>query len=464
MNNFGKRLILILILFNIIAVANAYVYEKPISIGVLGNGFRLLDGTRNDSAFRAWSGIKFGYDLNPHFSAEIRGGWGYTVIRDKDQTIEILRFLIADEDLPFKTTILPVEMAVRYNLDNKSHVIPYLEGGMGAFIWNVTNTFTSERMTSGTNFTANIGAGIEFELSRTVGLQLGVNYLRLFNQDSDMSGMGDICESKIDLRIGVNFRFASRKDSDNDGILDRVDLAPFEAEDFDGFEDDDGRPEWDNDLDGIADNLDLAPLQAEDFDGFQDDDGIPDIDNDGDGILDKFDASPNEAEDFDGYKDGDGIPDLDNDGDGIPDEEDKAPNRPETYNDYQDNDGIPDIKPEIIFKKKTAVILEGVTFLPGKSTLTSMAKVVLGKVAKTMLADPIMNLEISGHTDNIGSRKSNQQLSLLRVKAVKQYLTDLGVAKDRLKAIGLGPDYPIDTNETEIGRAKNRRIEFYRTR
>lgn len=102
----------------------------------------------------------------------------------------------------------------------------------------------------------------------------------------------------------------------------------------------------DNDEDAIADDEDKCPDIAEDFDGFNDEDGCPDYDNDEDGMYDTKDKCPNEAEDFDGYMDRDGCPDLDNDGDGVPDAIDKCPNRAETFNLYKDEDGCPDEKPK----------------------------------------------------------------------------------------------------------------------
>ena len=82
----------------------------------------------------------------------------------------------------------------------------------------------------------------------------------------------------------------------------------------------------DADGDGIPDELDKCPNEAEDIDGFQDEDGCPDLDNDGDGIPDAMTSVPNEAEDMDGFEDEDGCPDPDNDGDGILDVDDQCPN------------------------------------------------------------------------------------------------------------------------------------------
>ncbi|CAN5381617.1 hypothetical protein BH11MYX1_BH11MYX1_17260 [soil metagenome] len=103
-------------------------------------------------------------------------------------------------------------------------------------------------------------------------------------------------------------------DSDHDGIPNDVDKCPDEAEDKDGFEDEDGCPDWDNDGDGIADSKDKCPNVPEDRDGFEDDDGCPEIDNDKDGILDRFDHCPNEPETINGIDDEDGCPDK---GDGL---------------------------------------------------------------------------------------------------------------------------------------------------
>jgi len=101
----------------------------------------------------------------------------------------------------------------------------------------------------------------------------------------------------------------------------------------------------DADNDGIPDDKDKCPSIAEDKDGFQDEDGCPDFDNDNDGIYDAQDQCPNLPEDKDGFKDDDGCPEYDNDKDGIPDSVDVCPGEPETVNSYKDNDGCPDEVP-----------------------------------------------------------------------------------------------------------------------
>jgi len=77
-----------------------------------------------------------------------------------------------------------------------------------------------------------------------------------------------------------------------------------------------------------------------------------------------------------------------------------------------------------------------------------------------MEANPTMDIEIAGHTDSDGSSSSNETLSDNRANAVYSYLLENGVAKERLTFKGYGEEKPVATNETEEGKALNRRVEF----
>ncbi|MBN1654805.1 MAG: thrombospondin type 3 repeat-containing protein [Deltaproteobacteria bacterium] len=131
-------------------------------------------------------------------------------------------------------------------------------------------------------------------------------------------------------------------DADGDGIRDDEDSCPAEAEDMDGYADDDGCPEEDNDGDGLPDSADKCPAEQEDMDKFEDEDGCPDPDNDKDGIPDGYDSCVNEPEDKDGDRDDDGCPDLDTDRDGIDDANDKCPKQAEDTDGLGDEDGCPE--------------------------------------------------------------------------------------------------------------------------
>ena len=117
-------------------------------------------------------------------------------------------------------------------------------------------------------------------------------------------------------------------DNDLDSLPDKADKCPAQAEDVDGFEDNDGCPELDNDKDGVPDTGDRCPNEPETVNGFDDADGCPDVtDNDRDGVPDDKDQCKDGPEDTDGFEDTDGCPDPDNDKDGLPDNQDECVER-----------------------------------------------------------------------------------------------------------------------------------------
>ena len=87
---------------------------------------------------------------------------------------------------------------------------------------------------------------------------------------------------------------------------------------------------------------------------------------------------------------------------------------------------------------------------------------ILNEVARVLQENPHIELvRIEGHTDNIGARAYNVNLSQRRAESVRRYLIDQGVDADRLSAVGKGPDEPIADNATDEGRHQNRRVEFH---
>ena len=251
-------------------------------------------------------------------------------------------------------------------------------------------------------------------------------------------------------------------DRDGDGVPDARDSCPAQAEDKDGYQDDDGCPDLDNDQDGVPDSADRCPLEAEDKDGFQDDDGCPDLDNDGDGIPDVKDNCPDQEEDKDGFQDEDGCPDFDNDGDTIVDADDRCPNEPETVNNYQDEDGCPDSVPTgVTVGKGSITIPEQVRFMRGSAVIDKTSYPLLDEIGKKINENPqVGQIRIEGHCDKSGTAEANQKLSQDRAEAVRRYLIGKGVRPERLQAVGYGFSRPIASNDTKEGREKNRRVEF----
>jgi outer membrane protein OmpA-like peptidoglycan-associated protein len=108
----------------------------------------------------------------------------------------------------------------------------------------------------------------------------------------------------------------------------------------------------------------------------------------------------------------------------------------------------------------SAVVLRNIFFEFNKTTLLPASFTELDKVARFMIDDDIKLIEISGHTDSEGSDTYNQKLSEGRAAAVVTYLVSKGVLPERMKAVGYGKSRPVDTNQTDQGRAMNRRVEF----
>lgn len=94
------------------------------------------------------------------------------------------------------------------------------------------------------------------------------------------------------------------------------------------------------------------------------------------------------------------------------------------------------------------------------SNLTSAAMANLDKLAEVLINNPDTNINIYGHTDSKGSDEYNLSLSDRRAAAVKAYLASKGIASSRMIPMGVGEKEPIASNDTDAGRAQNRRVEF----
>lgn len=105
-------------------------------------------------------------------------------------------------------------------------------------------------------------------------------------------------------------------------------------------------------------------------------------------------------------------------------------------------------------------VLNNIFFDVDKFDLKQKSIPELEKMVRFLKSNPAIRVEIGGHTDNSGAAVYNRQLSEKRALSVHTYLIQKGIDKQRLVPKGYGPDQPVATNETELGRQKNRRIEF----
>lgn len=101
-----------------------------------------------------------------------------------------------------------------------------------------------------------------------------------------------------------------------------------------------------------------------------------------------------------------------------------------------------------------------ITFQTGSTELSPAAQFNLDKLVSSFKQYGDNNIEVTGHTDSVGSNASNIELSQKRAISVGKHLISQGIAKERIQVYGAGPSQPIASNGTEEGRAQNRRVEI----
>jgi len=260
-----------------------------------------------------------------------------------------------------------------------------------------------------------VGGGLLAELMPHLSLRTELRYYGIFSGKNHGSGHDVIGDARFNIGLQYSFGHLSRA----------VSAEPQERDLAIGF-----------------------PQPAE---------PVRSLDTDGDGVPDSADLCPQTPADT--RVDASGCPLVavaapvvsngDSDGDGVPDAKDKCPSTPKGLK--VDADGC------IV---EQTVVLRAINFDTASDHLTEEAKLTLDLLARSMVLQKALTIEIVGHTDSLGPQSLNLQLSQKRAAAVQDYLVAHGVEAERLHAEGLGEFNPIATNNSEAGRAKNRRVEF----
>ena len=271
----------------------------------------------------------------------------------------------------------------------------------------------------------NIGAGVigRIPMVEKLSYRAELRGVADFNKDGAPGRNKDIfIEPRINvgLQYGFGFGTAVPADSDGDGVLDPTDLCP-------------------NTPPGTVVDATGCPAAP--------------ADTDGDGVVDTIDQCPGTPAGT--IVDGTGCPppvegvNPDLDADGVRNELDKCPGTP------------PSFKVDVVgCMVEQTVALQNVNFAFGSDELTDGAKTILDGIAASLLAQTAVKVQVTGHTDALGPQSYNLQLSQGRAKSVIDYLTSKSVEAARLSAEGEGEFSPIASNDTEEGRAQNRRVEF----
>ncbi len=325
---------------------------------------------------------------------------------------------------------LDTRVHLKLGNDNKS-LLPYAILGLGV-------------AKDAANFTAYAPMGLGLQFKAKQG-----SFLNIFGtHNAEATKL-----TKMHMNYGVSYSFPLKLkekkaialptapiqvDQDDDGVSNENDDCPERS----GLLKYKGCPVPDEDGDGINDENDKCP-NAEGTVQYR---GCPVPDTDKDGIPDDKDDCPTVAG-LPGYK-GCAIPDTDKDG--LNDELDQCP----TIAGIAGNNGCEDLQP------KLNNIAAALKFDIGQVNIANKLLLGLDSLVQIMAQYPTTKLLITGHTDNTGTRKINEPLSLLRAKKIQAYIVKKGLAVDRTSILGMADTQPIASNDTNKGRAQNRRVDL----
>lgn len=433
-----KKTILLLIIVAVAATVNGQTSDKKWGLGAGLGAY----GTLKDGGMGFMPELYLSRYLSPKLDLMLKTDMG---LYRSD--------LISNLDLvnPF------LDLRLKLSKETKNFR-PFLYAGPG---------FLADNSEKALNFNAGLGAKYYFNPSTALYFDAGyINGIKI------MRGVNEVKDNFLKATLGLEFDFGKVNDADMDGVSDKKDKCPNTPA---GVAVDENGCPLDSDGDGVADYIDDCPTEAgltslkgcpdRDKDGIADkDDACPDVfglaslkgcpDADGDGVTDKDDKCPNTPK---GWKvDASGCP-IDTDKDGLFDEEDDCP----TVAGPKENKGCPvkELTAEEIEALKMKV--EPVYFDFNKANYIPAEKAKIDKLVSLLKENANYNVNISGHADSKGTDDYNINLSKNRIASVVKTMTAAGIKKNRiLSKKSLGESSPAATNDTEEGRAQNRRVEF----
>lgn len=302
----------------------------------------------------------------------------------------------------YSTGIIGGDFRVRYSPFKRSHWDPYVSVGLGLAAYSV------DSVPSNTD-PANEPSGLVGTLPIYIGIQneFADNWLldlqignHLFFSDAINPVTDDVNDAFTSARLGILYRVAKFE----------------EGEDSDG--------------DGLSDEKEIklgTDPKNQDTDG----DGLTDGEE-----VNKYNTDPSNPDtDFGGIDDGAEV-----------------------------GRGTDPLDKSDDLKVGQSLNFQGILFRTGSSDIDPSSEKILNRILRILTDNPSIELEIDGHTDNVGEPANNLKLSQERAESVKMWFVGRGIKEDRLTAIGRGETQPITSNQSEKGKAQNRRIEFKRTK
>lgn len=436
-----KKTLLFILVVAFAVTVNAQTSDKKWGIGAGVGAY----GTLKDGGIGFMPELYFSRYLSSRFDLMLKGDMG-----------------LFNSDVVNALDLVNTSLNLRFKLSDESkNLRPYIYAGPG---YLADNTIS--------NFNFNAGLGTKYYLSEATALYLEAGYIHGIKYVKEGTSFHD---NFVKGTVGIEFDFGKAKDSDMDGVPDRKDKCPSTPA---GVAVDENGCPLDTDGDGVADYIDDCPTVA----GLASLKGCPDAD--GDGVADKDDKCPDTPK---GYKvDASGCP-LDTDKDGVVDALDKCPNTPvlakvdaagcpvdtdgDGVADYlddcptvvgpKDNKGCPVVEKPSTLNESGLPIIEPVYFNFDQSNYINGEKVKIDRLVTLLKDNKDYKVNLVGFTDSKGTEEYNMALSKRRLNSVINTMTGSGIKKTRIsQSEAMGEASPDATNDTEAGRALNRRVEI----
>ncbi len=455
-----------------VSIAGAQNLDGKWVLGVRGGG-NLWVNDLNNRLFGPGVDLTLRYGVSRHFSLGLQGGW--ELLKAKQDPVT--------SGNPYgylKADAIPASFLVYYHFLPGSSFAPYAYAGVGGMFYKRRTTdnvyVPANKFYSAINVP--VGLGFEQFLANRVSLNVDLGYRLNDDWTDNVKGLSssNTVDSHASGKLGLNFYFgrSGSDDDDGDGLTnaeeERLGTDPEKFDtDGDGLSDGDevlkyhtDPLKFDTDGDGLSDGDEVLKYHTDPLKMDTDGDGL----SDGDEVL-KYHTDPLKVDtDGDGLSDGDEVLKyhtdplkMDTDGGGVDDgTEVKRGSNPL---DPSDDLNWPP-KPKLEVGK--AIVLEGIVFRSGKSTIDPVSEPTLTDAFNTLKENPEIAIEVRGYTDNVGKLAANKKLSQRRAEAVRSWLVRKGIDSMRIAVKGYGPENPISDNSTPEGRSKNRRIEFFRTK
>jgi len=519
-NNFTNQLKYLLLLVFLFLSTNSYAQfnDYTVKLGLQANG--ILTDTEFDKENKPsdpeykFSGLgrlflRFEF-FTPVVEMEVGGGFGRLAGIDTAKN-------------NWWTYMIPIDLRVILSPFEMDVWSPYLYGGVGAMYFNnddpPSDAFNNGKEEGWTTMFP-VGGGFEVALSEAITLDFSGGYTYTLSDDLNKYNNQNLPNSEgnydgyYSAGIGLIFVNGSgSSDKDGDGLTKREEKElgtdPENPDtDADGLKDGEEVRTIltnplipDTDGDSLKDGDEVKAHNTDPNKTDTDVDGLTDgeevnlyktdplkADTDSDGLSDGNEINIHKTDPLKADTDGDTLSDgdeinlyktdalnPDTDADGLRDGEElnmyrtdplKADTDGGSVDDFTEiNRGTNPLNPnDDVIKMDVPIVLEGITFETGKADITPESEVVLQGALKTMQTYPDIFVEISGHTDDVGSASSNQTLSQRRADAVRFWLISKGIQPDRIIAKGYGEEFPRVPNNSSENKRMNRRIEFKRIR